>query len=314
MKKTTLMILALLFTISAFAEKQTPPTPGAPHNFEIPPIRRFDLPNGVKVRLVSYGEVPKATVRLVTQTGNVDEGENEVWLADVTGSMIEQGTATRSAEQIAREVAMMGGALEVNVGLNQTTIATDVFSESAAQAVRLVSDVVRNPRLPESELARIKANFARRLSIQRSQPGQLAAEKFAQVLYGKHAYGRMFPTEPMLQAYSAEQVRSFYDRNFGGARTFVYVVGRFDADAVESAIRQTLGDWKAGNAPTKPVVPTTARRGIYLIDRPGSVQSTLSIGLPLADATAPDYLALTVMNSLLGGAFTSHPRLPLTTR
>ncbi|MDQ3280520.1 MAG: insulinase family protein [Acidobacteriota bacterium] len=305
MKRMTMMMFALLFAISAFAQKQTPPAPAAPRNFAVPAIRRMDLPNGVKVRLVPYGDVPKVTVRLVTQTGNVDEAENEVWLADVTGSMIEQGTATRSAEQIAREIAMMGGALEVNVGTNQTTIGTDVFSESAANAVRLLADVARNPRLPESELTRIKANFARRLSIARTQPGQLAAEKFSQVLYGTHRYGRYFPTEQMLQSYTLDQVRAFHDRNFGAARTFVYVVGRFDAAAVESAIRQSLGDWKTGNAPSRPVVNATARRGIYLIDRPGAVQSTLSIGLPLGDATGPDYLATTVMNSLLGGSFTS---------
>jgi zinc protease len=286
-------------------QRQAPPAPGAPHNFAFPVTRRFDLPNGLRVRLVPYGEVPKVAVRLVTQTGNVDEQSNETWLADTTGEMLKQGTATRSAEQIAHEMAMMGGSLDVTVGMNQVTIGSDVFSESAAQAVALIADVARNPRLPESELTRIKTDLARTLSIARSRPGQLAAEKFASVLFGDSPYGRTFPTEQGLQSYTAEQVRSFHERNFGAARSYVYVVGRFDSAAVEAAIRQSLGDWKAGAAATKPVVTPVGRRALYFIDRPGAVQSTVYIGLPVIDASNPEFLPLQVMNSLLGGSFGS---------
>jgi predicted Zn-dependent peptidase len=115
----------------------------------------------------------------------------------------------------------------------------------------------------------------------------------------------MFPSEAMLQSYTLEQTRAFHARNFGAARSFLYVVGRFDAAATENAIRQSLGDWKAGEAPTKPQVTPVATRALYLIDRPGAVQSTLQIGLPVIDATHPEYLTLTVMNALLGGAFAS---------
>ncbi|HEY0160417.1 MAG TPA: pitrilysin family protein [Thermoanaerobaculia bacterium] len=308
MKKTAIILATLLVAAGAFAQqtqKQTPPAPGTPRNFAIPEIRRFSLPNGLQVRLVPYGEVPKVTVRLVTQTGNIDEQSGQTWLADVTGSMMEQGTATRSPEQIAREVAMMGGALDVAVGMNLVTVGTDVFSESAAAAIALVSDVARNPRFPEGELGRIKADLIRNLSIQRSQPQPIAAEKFSQVLFGDHPYGRLYPTEQQLQSYTLDQVRSFHERNFGAARSYLYVVGRFDQAAVESAIRSSLTDWKAGAPATKPSVTPVSRRAIYLIDRPGAVQSTLHIGLPMGDATGGDYLPITVMNALLGGSFGS---------
>jgi zinc protease len=308
LKKTILTLFVALFcatSLFAQAQKQKPPVPGAPRNFAIPEVRRLDLPNGLRVRFVSYGSVPKASIRLVTQTGNVDESESEVWLADVTGAMMEQGTTTRSAQQIARDVAMMGGALDITVGMNQVTIGSDVFSESAADAVKLIASVVRNPLFPEGDLARIKADLSRNLSIQRSQPGPLAAEKFSQVLYGKHAYGRMFPTEQALQGYTLEQTRGFHARNFGAARSFVYVVGRFDAGSVESAIRQSLGDWKAGTAPAKVQVVPASARALHFIDRPGAVQSTLQIGLPVIDATHNEFLALNVMNALLGGSFGS---------
>jgi predicted Zn-dependent peptidase len=300
------LLTIFLLAASALAQtKEAPPAPGTPKNFSVPAIRRIDLPNGLRVRLVPYGEVPKVTVRLVTQTGNIDETANEVWLADLTGSVMKQGTATRTAEQIAREAAMMGGSLNVNVGVNQTTVGADVFSESATDAIALIADVARNPRLPESELTRLKADLVRNVSLARSQPQSLASEKFVSVLFPNHPYGRLFPTEAMVQAYTLEQVRGFHERNFGAARSSLSVVGRYDANAVESAIRQHLGDWKAGAPASKVTVTPVSRRGIYYIDRPGAVQSTLYIGLPTIDATSPEYLPLTVMNALLGGSFGS---------
>jgi predicted Zn-dependent peptidase len=311
MRNTKILAFAALFLMLFSGRaltaqtRQAPPAPGTPRNFAIPQIRRFDLPNGLKVRFVPYGEVPKVTVRLVTQTGNIDEADNEVWLADVTGSMMEQGTKTRTPQDIARAVAMMGGALDVSVGVNQTTIGTDVFSESATDAVALIADVARNPLLPPAELDRIKADLVRNLSIARSQPGQLAAERFSQVLFGNHPYGRTFPSEGALQSYTIDQVRQFHEHNFGAARSYVYVVGRFDAAAVENAIRQSLGDWKAGTAATKPEVSPVSARSLTLIDRPGSVQSTVYVGLPVIDAANQEFLALSVMNALLGGSFGS---------
>ena len=265
MKKTITILATLLVTAGALAQqtqKQTPPAPGTPRNFAVPEIRRFSLPNGLQVRFVPYGEVPKATVRLVVQTGNVDEQASETWLADVTGSMMEQGTTTRSAAQIAEQMAMMGGSLDIGVGMNQVTIGTDVFSESAADAVAVVADVARTPRFPEADLARIRTDLARNLSISRSQPQPLASEKFAQVLFPNHPYGRIYPTEQQLASYTLDQVRSFHQRNFGAGRAFVYVVGRFDANAVEAAIRRSLGDWNAGSAPSKVNMTPVGRRGI----------------------------------------------------
>ena len=287
------------------AQKQSPPVPGTPRDFAIPLIRHIDLENGLRIRLVPYGEVPKTTIRLVTQTGNVDESASEVWLADLTADLMQQGTTTRPADQIAREIAMMGGSLEVSVGANQTTIGADVFSESAAGAIALIADVARNPRFPESELGRLISDRVRDLSIQRSTPGFLASEKFAAVLFPGSSYGRIFPTPAMLQGYTIGQVRAFHDRNFGAARSYLYVVGRFDEASVENAIRSSLSDWKAGDPPSKPSVTAVSKRAVYLIERPGAVQSTLNIGLPTIDAAHPDYLGLTLTNALLGGSFGS---------
>jgi predicted Zn-dependent peptidase len=171
--------------------------------------------------------------------------------------------------------------------------------------VALVADVAQHPKFPESELGRLKDDKARELSIAKSQPQPLAQEKFRAVLYGDHPYGRLFPTEAMLQGYTIAQVKDFYDRNFGAARSRIYVVGRFDEKAVEAAIRKAFSDWKKGAAPNTTKPSPKSARAVYLIDRPGAPQSTINIGVPVIDPSNPDWDRLYLMNVLLGGSFAS---------
>ncbi len=303
---TTNLALALaLIAAPAFAQKQAPPAPGTPRGFSVPKPTTLTLENGFGVTLVQYGTVPKVTVNLAVRTGNIDEKADEVWLADVMGEMLSEGTATRSASKIAEDAARMGGSLDVVVGENRIDIGGDVLSEFGPEMVALVADVALHPKFPESELTRLKADKARELSIAKSQPQPLAQEKFRAVVYGDHPYGRLFPTEAMLQSYSIAQVKGFYDRNFGAARSRIYVVGRFDAKAVEAAIRKAFADWKKGAAPNTTKPSPKSARAVYLIERPGAPQSTINIGMPVIDPSNPDWDRLYLMNVLLGGSFAS---------
>ena len=300
-----LPLLALVLPPSAMAQRSTPPPVAPPKNLKLPDQREFTLPNGLAVTLVPYGTVPKAAVWLAVRTGRIDQGPNEVWLAETTADLMMEGTESRPAGRLAEEVAAMGGQISVSAGSDLTNIGGEVLGEHAPAMVRLVADVVRNPLLPESELGRIKATRLRSLSIAKSQPQALAQEKFLELIYGEHPYGRLYPTEAMLQAYGIDQVRQFHARNFGAARARLYVAGVFDAAAVERSIRDAFGDWAPGNAPTeKPPTPKTGRT-VALLDRPDAVQSTLILGLPVPDPTDEDYVALEVTDALLGGAFGS---------
>ncbi|MBV9879427.1 MAG: insulinase family protein [Gemmatirosa sp.] len=292
-------------TKDASPAKAAPPPLGAAHDFKLPAGRTFTLPNGMKVTLVPFGTIPKATVRLYLRTGNVDEKADETWLADLTGDLLGEGTITRTAQQVAEQTAAMGGSLGIGVGLDQTNVGGDVLGERAPDMVRLVADVVRHPALPASELPRLKANRLRSLAVARSQPGALAQEKFAQTLYGDHPYGRSYPTTEQLQAYTIDQARAFHAANYGAARATLYVVGVFDRAAVERAAREAFADWAAGAPPTQNPPQPKAAKSVALIDRPNAVQSTLILGLPVPDPSSADYTALQVTDYLLGGAFGS---------
>ena len=169
----------------------------------------------------------------------------------------------------------------------------------------VVAEVAQHPSFPASELDRLKADMLRNLAIAKSQPQSLAQERFAAALYGDHPYGRTFPSERMVQEYTLEQVRAFYDANFSAARSRLYVIGQFDRAAVERAVRSTFADWHAGSARPPAVAQPQAQPAIHVVDRPGAVQSSMYIGLPVIDRTHPDYVKLAVTNTLLGGAFAS---------
>ena len=297
--------VALAGPVPAAAQKESPPPAAPPKDFRLPAKRELTLPNGLAVTLVPFGTVPKAAVRLSVQAGRINERADRVSLSDVTATLMMEGTRTRSAAKVAEEAAAMGGSLTVDSGNELTTVGGEVLSEHAADMVRLVADVTRNPLLPASELPRIKADQLRALSIQKSQPQPVAQDTFRAILYGAHPYGRMFPSERMVRGFTIGQVRAFHTANFGARRAHLYVAGVFDAAAVEAAIRQAFGEWKAGSPFTRPVPKPRAVRSLTLVDRPGAPQSTLLLGLPAPSPVSADYTQLQVTDALLGGAFGS---------
>lgn len=294
-----------LCAAAALAQKQTPPAAGAPKDFRIPAPTKFTLDNGMKVTLVPYGTVPKLTLDLAVLGGNASEGANDVWLGDLTGTWMREGTTTKTATQISESAARMGGSLDIDVGQNMTRVFGDSLSDFGPEMVRLLADVALNPSFPEAELPRLKADMARQLSIAKARPQQIALEKFRSLMYPNHAYGRLFPTPEMVQGFTAAQVRGYYDANFGASRAHLYVAGVFDPAAMETAIRQAFGSWKAGVAASFSPPAPKSLRAIHLIDRPGAVQSTIVLGLPVVDPSKPDYVPLLVANNLLGGYFSS---------
>jgi zinc protease len=298
-------LAALVPALALTQERQKPPEPDAPRPFHLPSPTRFALADGLKVTLVPYGSIPKALVRLTVRSGNVNESEKHVWLADLTGDLLLEGTKTRSATRIAQDSAGMGGEVAVNTNEDVTTIGGEVLSEFTPKMVELVADVARNPVFPGSELARLKANLERRLSLAKSQPGQMAQEAFRAAVYPGHAYGRLFPKPEALQALALEDAKAFYAANIGADRATLYVVGVFDAKSTEAAIRSAFAGWRKATGPAPAPVTASRKRALVVVDRPNASQSTIALGLPVIDPTNPDYVPLLVMDSLLGGSFGS---------
>jgi len=299
------LVMMCLALFPLYGQKQTPPEGGKPKNFTLPEIENFKLDNGLQVSMVHYGILPKASLQLVLRVGNINEKPDEVWLADLTGDMLKEGTTTLTSRQIAEKAADMGGSVDVSVGPDQMNMGGSVLQEFAPDMVQLMADMVEHPAFPETEIGRLKKNMLRRLTVQKNQPRSQAIEKFDAVLYGDHPYGRIFPTPTMINSYDLQKVKAFYLANYGAKRAHLYIVGKFDGPAVRKAVEAAFKDWKPGSDPFILKPSPKSEKKVYLIDRPGAPQSTIYLGLPVADPSSPDFLPLMVMNNLLGGSFAS---------
>lgn len=304
--KNLIKYLLVAIVISATAqEKEMPPVGGTPKGFKLPKKEVVTLDNGLKLVMVPYGAIPKASISVSIKTGNIHEGENQVWLSDLTADLMEEGTTTKDSKTLSNEMASMGGNLNVGVSSHSTTVSTRVLSDFTTQAIATLSDVILNPKWPESEVDRLKNDMKRNLTVSLSRPGTQVNRDFYASIYPDHAYGRIYPTDSMIDSYTVNDAKSFYEANFGAKRTVVYVVGMFDKAEVEKAVKAAFASWKAGPEVSYPIATPSTENKVEIIDRPGAPQSTILYGLPTIDPSNSDYIALDVTNSILGGSFGS---------
>ncbi|HSA54941.1 MAG TPA: pitrilysin family protein [Gemmatimonadaceae bacterium] len=316
MKRLLLSLTAAAMVATAFsaslaqtpgqpAQRETPPAPGTPKNFRVPPRRTFALPNGMQVTMVPFGRVPKVAIELEVRTGIIDQGPTDIGLASVTSDMLLEGTTTRTAQEISRQAAEMGGSVSASAGSEVVAIGGEVLSDFATAMIALLADVTLHPRFDEADLRRTIDKHARNNAIALTSPGTLAQKEFREIMYGNHPFAHVFAPEEMLRGFTVERVRAFHAANFGARRAHLYVSGVFDPRAMESAVREAFGSWEAGAPPTENPPALTAKRQLEVVDRANSVQSSIWMGLPVADPSDTDWVRMNVTDALLGGAFGS---------
>lgn len=298
--------LAVIMPVNAAAANYPPkPTVGPTKPYVIPTSDTYQLPNGMHVTLVPFGQVPKATIYLAINTGAIDDGPN-IGLANLTSQMLREGAGGRKGSEIAAAAASMGGALQVGAGLHQTTASISVLSDRTSDAIRLIGEVAEHPNLPASEFDRVRQNYLRSIAVAKSQPQTAADAALRAAYYGADtAYGRTFPTDARAQAYTIADVQRFYRENFGARRARLYVAGQFDNAAVKVAIEQTFANWMPGPEARDPAPTLTPGPKVILVDRPGAPQSTVRLAFTAPAAGSPNDIPFQVTDALLGGSFTS---------
>lgn len=306
-KKLSLLVLAaIVLGISpAVAQKQTPPEGGPAKAFTVPANETYMLANGLKVTLVPYGIIPKTAISLAVDAGEINAGNTRAGVAGLTSNLMKEGTEKLTSQQVAEAAARMGSTLDLRADEDQTMLGMDVLQEFTPEAVKLLSDVAQHPRLPESELERLKNDILRQIALQNSQPQTIALVRFRKLLYGDHPYATVLPAENDVKKLTIQDVKDFFAGNFGAQRSHLYVAGKFDVSAVKQAIAESFGGWDKGPARVENVPVLKPQHVLDLTDRPGAPQSTLIVGLPVPPATSSDTVPLIVTNALLGGAFNS---------
>ncbi len=304
LKAVTLLIACATMTSVTFAqEKEAPPAGGEPRGFTLPKIETYTLRNGMNITLVPFGRVPKAYILTAVQAGNLNDGETP-WISDLTADMMGEGAGGKTTSEMALAAALMGGDVNIGVGLDQTTVQMDVLSDSVPDAIALIADVLQRPNFPDSEFERVQQNRLRNISISATQPGSLAQDAFTKAIYPDHPYSNAtLPDADAFAELTLEDVKAFHEANFGAVRTHLFIVGKFNRREVKRAISDGFRRWESGPAPLELTPGMPEAPVVALIDRPGAVQSTIRLGkrVPAVDGS----LDLEGADTVLGGYFSS---------
>ena len=282
------------------------PKAGPIPKLALPPIEKTKLSNGLEVWMVEQKELPIISMNLVLKSGAANEPDNRTGVANLTTSLMDDGTKTRSAVDIANQLQSIGANLNAGGGWDSTNVSMQTLTKNLDPALAIFADVVTNPIFPATELESLRGRSLIGLRQQKANPNAIANVAFNKVLYGNHPYGRD-NTEATLKVITRDDLVKYYDNTFRPNNGVLIVVGNYDKAALKTKLESAFASWKSGDTANKPL-PATGQiktTGIFIIDRPNSAQSVVSVGQVGIDRMNPDYFPVVMMNSILGGAITS---------
>ena len=296
----------LTLALTAFGQA-TPPPPGPERPIHWPAVIESKLENGLTVVLVPLHNVPKITAELSLLAGRGTAYKTQPGIAQLAARVANEGTATRSSVEIKQQLRSIGGVLTIGVDNDSTTMTATSLSDFAPKLLDLLSDVARHPAYPQSEVALAKTNVAQEIEEQRSTPDFLAQEELDKALFGAHPYGFTVPDPAAIAKVTRLALKAFAAAYYVPNNAILVVAGDFDPATLRAEIDRTFGSWKRVPLPPAPklVLPVRDKRQIYVIDRPGSVQSTIVFGAAAPPRRSPDYIALRTTNMIYGGSFYS---------
>ena len=298
-------------------DRSRAPEPGPPPTLKLPAIQKRQLTNGLPVWIVELHGVPVVQVNLVVLSGSGDDPAGKFGVANLTASMLEEGAGSRSALAIADAVDFLGASLVANSGSDGSAVRLHVPVARLAQALPIMADVALRPTFPKDELERLRAERLTTVIEARDNPEAIGQLAFARVLYGTtHRYGTaQAGGAQTIQAFTVDDVRAFYASAFRPDNAALLVVGDITPNRVVPLLETHFGKWQAqGPAPQRAALPATgtpAARQIYIVDKPGAPQSQVRIGSVGVPRSTPDFFPLQVLNTVLGGAFSSRLNLNL---
>ncbi len=308
---STLALLAAQSTIGGQStfDRTKPPELGAPPKVSLPPIVTRQLPNGLKLMIVEHHELPIADFVLLIGSGGTTDLVGKMGVANLTAAMLREGTTTRKSLEIADQIAFLGIGLNTGSSWESSTLSLHTPTAQLDSALALFADVALRPSFPANEFERIKKTRLTDLLQLKDQGPAIANIAYPAIVYGSsHPYGaRLLGTEESVIGLSVADLQSYYGTNFRPNNSTLIVVGDVTPAQIEQKVNQYFGGWQRGDV--MPVTysepPKPGSTTIYLIDKPGAAQSSFRIATVGVPRSTKDYFALTVMNTILGGSFTS---------
>ena len=306
------------------------PAVGSDPDFRFPDIVRHTLSNGIEVRTIEHRAAPVITFVLQVEGGSGADPATQEGLAAITADMVDEGTGSLSAIDVSDAITRIGADYDVDVASDVTIFSLTTLERFSARGAQLLADLLIRPSLREADFQRVRQLRLDRLRQLKDVAPAVAERAFLKLLYGEHPYGHLaIGNDTALRALSIAEVSAFHAERFVPSQATLIIAGDMTHDAMRALADASFGDWTAGvGRDSRPnevtgADPAVRRRAsdiepvdspsgqLAIVPREGAAQSEIRIGHLSAQRNTPDYSALLVMNSVLGGQFVSRVNLKL---
>lgn len=315
LRAVAILVIAIAATVSVAAQQKPdrskPPVIGPAPSLKMPAIQKQKLSNGLSVWIVEHHEVPLAQVNVIVRSGSAADPIGKYGLGSLAAAMLDEGAGTRNSLELADALEFLGANLATTSSFDYSAIRMSVPVSKLGDALPLIADVTLRPTFPAADLDRLRKERLTSLLQARDNPAALVGIAFPRVIYGPtHRYGTSANGLPQaIEAFTVADLQSFYRAHYRPDNSTILVVGDVTPATLMPLLEKQFGGWKTeGMAPLVAEVPTAPQlksRQIYIVDKPDAPQSQIRIGWVGVARSTADYAALEVLNTILGGSFTS---------
>lgn len=312
------LIAAVLVTALATAtmaaqqpDRSKPPAIGPAPSLKMPAIQQQKLSNGLAVWIVEHHEVPLAQINLIVRSGSAADPIGKYGVGSLASAMLDEGAGSRNSLEIADALEFLGANLSTTSSFDYSAIRLSVPVSKLGEALPVMADVALRPTFPASDLDRLKKERLTALLQARDNPAALIGIAFPRIIFGQtHRYGTSANGLPAtIESFTAADLQAFYRAHYRPDNSTLLVVGDVTPASVTPMLEKQFGSWKVeGMAPLVaevPLAPQLKSRAVYIVDKPDAPQSQIRIGWVGVPRSTADYAGLEVLNTILGGSFTS---------
>lgn len=289
--------------------RTNPPKPGPPKDVQFPDYFDTTLPNGINVLVIENNKIPAVSIRMVFKdAGSFNDGD-KYGLASLTAEMLTKGTRNRSATDIAEEIDFIGGNLNAGSNWDGSYISLSVLKKHLYTGIEILSDVAQSPVFADDELARVKEQRLSSILQGKDDAGNLSDKKFNKIVYGNAPYSNPAEgTELTVKNITDLDLKNFYKKNYYAGNLIIAFVGNITKEEALDITEKKFSNLPLNGTNTMnsfEYQPIEEKNKVYVVNKPGAVQSNLRIGHIGISRNNPDYIAVTIMNTILGGYFGS---------
>lgn len=301
-------VLILHVAAAQKPDRSAPPPPGPEPAFHVNALEHFRLSNGIPVLVYEKHGIPLVQMNVVVRSGIVDDPADKPGLATMTAALMTEGAGGRDAISIHDAIDFLGADLSVSAGFHTFGISLNTPVGKFDSALAIMADVILRPTFSTAELERKRKETLTALLQWRDDPRMLASVLFDRMLYDSQPYGRMtVGTRESIESFATDDLKGFHAKEFGADRAAIVVAGDVTPALLLPKLEHAFGKWKSVNTPQHMPFPVTQVHSnhVYLVDKPGAEQSVIEIGRVGAARATADYYSMVVLNTVLGGSFSS---------